>query len=129
MVGTPQTEGIPQAPLREVKLLFKSGFRAPLVTPSECGTYFTHYEFTPWSGGPAAEGDVPMQITEGCDGGGFSPKLAAGSTDSKGGAFSPFTTRSPAKTANATSPASPSPCPRAWPPPSRASPIAKAPPR
>ena len=34
VVGTPETEGIPQAPLREVKLLFKSGFRAPLVTPS-----------------------------------------------------------------------------------------------
>jgi hypothetical protein len=93
IVGTPETEGIPQAPLREVKLLIKSGFRAPLVTPSACGTYDTHYEFVPWSGGPPAKGDVPMQITEGCDGvGGFSPKLSAGSTDSQGGAYSPFTT-------------------------------------
>ena len=92
VVGTPETEGIPQAPLREVKLLFKSGFRAPLVTPSECGTYLTHYEFTPWSGGPVAEGDTPMQISEGCEDGGFQPKLSAGSTDSQGGAFSPFTT-------------------------------------
>jgi len=92
VVGTPQTEGIPQAPLREVKLLFKSGFRAPLVTPIACGTYHTHYEFVPWSGGPPATGDAPMQIDEGCnEGGGFSPKLSAGSTDSQGGAFSPFT--------------------------------------
>jgi hypothetical protein len=92
VVGTPQTEGIPQAPLREVKLLFKSGFRAPLATPSACGTYHTHYEFVPWSGGPPATGDAPMQIDEGCnEGGAFSPKLSAGSTDSQGGAFSPFT--------------------------------------
>jgi hypothetical protein len=93
VIGTPQTEGIPQAPLREVKLLIKSGFRAPLVTPAACGTYFTHYEFVPWSEGPVAKGDVPMQIDEGCsEVGGFSPKLSAGSTDSQGGAFSPFTT-------------------------------------
>jgi hypothetical protein len=90
--GTPQTEGIPQAPLREAKLLFKSGFRAPLATPPECGTYLTHYEFTPWSGGPVAEGETPMQINEGCETGGFAPKLTAGSTNSTAGAFSPFTT-------------------------------------
>jgi hypothetical protein len=92
VVGTPETEGIPQAPLREVKLLIKSGFRAPLVTPSTCGTFYTHYEFVPWSGGPPVEGKTPMQIDEGCEGGGFSPKLFAGSTDSQGGAFSPFVT-------------------------------------
>jgi hypothetical protein len=90
VIGTPQTEGIPQAPLREIKLLFKSGFRAPLVTPDACGTYYTHYEFVPWSGGPPKEGETPMQIDEGCEGGGFSPKLSAGSTDPRGGAFSPF---------------------------------------
>jgi hypothetical protein len=92
VVGTPETDGIPQAPLREIKLLFKSGFRAPLITPSECGTYLTHYEFTPWSGGPVAEGNAPMEITEGCEERTFSPKLAAGSTESQGGAFSPFVT-------------------------------------
>jgi hypothetical protein len=90
VVGTPETEGIPQAPLREVKLLFKSGFRAPLVTPSACGTYETHYEFIPWSGGPAAEGNAAMEITEGCEPRTFSPKLNAGSTEPQGGAFSPF---------------------------------------
>jgi hypothetical protein len=90
VVGTPETEGIPQAPLREVKLLFKSGFRAPLITPSQCGTYLTHYEFTPWSGGPPAIGNAPMEITEGCESAGFSPGLSAGSTESQGGAFSPF---------------------------------------
>ncbi len=74
-----------------MRLLFKSGFRAPLVTPTRCGTYYAGYEFTPWSGGPPKTGQAPMQITEGCEDGGFSPKLQAGSTDSKGGAFTPFT--------------------------------------
>jgi hypothetical protein len=90
VLGVPRLEGLPQAPLREVKLDLKSGFRAPLLTPAGCGTYYTHYDFTPWSGGPDVIGDTPMQITEGCDGGGFSPKLSAGSLDSRGGAFSPF---------------------------------------
>lgn len=99
VVGTPETEGIPQTPLREVKLLFKSGFRAPLITPSSCDAepatperdpYLTHYEFTPWSEGPVAEGNAPMEITEGCEERTFSPKLSAGSTNSQGGAFSPF---------------------------------------
>jgi len=92
VLGTEETEGIPQAPLREVRLLFKSGFRAPLVTPPECGTYLTHYEFTPWSGGPPEISDAQMEISEGCDPPGFAPKLSAGSTESQGGAFSPFTT-------------------------------------
>jgi hypothetical protein len=91
VLGAPKLAGLPQAPLREVKLLLKSGFRAPLITPDHCGTYVTHYEFAPWSGGPSAVGDTPMEITEGCDTGGFEPKLKAGSTEARGGAFSPFT--------------------------------------
>lgn len=91
VLGAPKLEGIPQAPLREVKLLLKSGFRAPLITPDHCGTYVTHYEFVPWSGGLPAVGETPMEITEGCNTGGFDPRLQAGSTEAQGGAFSPFT--------------------------------------
>jgi hypothetical protein len=81
----------PQAPLREVKLEFKSGFRAPLVTPPTCGAYSTHYEFTPWSGGPPLKADTAMSINEGCQGiGGFSPRLSAGSLDSAAGKHAPF---------------------------------------
>jgi hypothetical protein len=90
IIGTPETEGIPQAPLREIKLLLKSGFRAPMITPERCGTYYTHFEFIPWSGGPPATGNSPMQITEGCGTGDFKPRLSAGSADAQGGAFSPF---------------------------------------
>jgi len=80
----------PQVPLREVKLLFKSGFRAPLTNPSSCGTHETHYEFTPWSGGPPAVGTTAMRIDEGCGAAGFNPKLAAGTTDSAAGTHAPF---------------------------------------
>jgi hypothetical protein len=80
----------PQAPLREVRLLFKSGFRAPLVNPPTCGAHFTSYEFTPWSGNPPTRGATQMAIDEGCEVGGFSPRLSAGATDPTAGKHSPF---------------------------------------
>ncbi len=80
----------PQAPVREVKLLFKSGFRAPIANPQACGTYSTHYEFIPWSAGPAVVGDTPMTIDEGCSTGGFNPKLSAGTVDPAAGRHSQF---------------------------------------
>ncbi len=82
---------LPQVPLREVKLVFKSGFRAPLLNPPTCGDYASFYEFTPWSGGPPVEAVSPIKIDEDCDGlGGFEPKLAAGSTNPSAGQHSPF---------------------------------------
>jgi hypothetical protein len=89
--GIPSLGGIPQVPFSEMRLHISGGPRAPLATPSSCGTYQTHYSFLPWSGKPPAEGDTPMQITSGCNKGGFNPQLHAGSTRSAAGAFSPFT--------------------------------------
>jgi hypothetical protein len=83
---------LPQAPLRELELHFFGGARGPLATPDACGAYSTHFEFTPWSGGSPVGGDAPMQIDEGCDAGGFSPHLAAGSANPLAGAFAPFVT-------------------------------------
>ena len=87
---TEVTTEVPQAPVREAKLSFKSGLRAPLVTPDRCGTFDTSYEFTPWSGNPSVSGKAPMTISEGCDTGGFNPKLSAGTTDPAAGQHSPF---------------------------------------
>jgi hypothetical protein len=78
---TEVTLGIPQVPTREVKLLFKPGFRAPLINPPSCGEYRTRYEYVPWSGGPTLKASTPMQINEGCDVGGFAPKFNAGTTN------------------------------------------------
>ncbi len=90
--GTPATEGNPQVPLREFKLHFKGGPRGVLSTPSQCGTYQTHYEFTPWSGAAPVVGDTPMRIDEGCNTGGFSPRLSAGTVNPSAGSFSAVVT-------------------------------------
>ncbi len=83
--------GLPQVPFSNLKLHVYGGSRAPLATPSTCGTYQTHYSFTPWSGRPAVEGDTAMQINQGCGKGGFSPQIEAGTVNPRAGAFSPFT--------------------------------------
>ena len=83
--------GNPQVPFSELRLHVFGGPRAPLSTPEHCGTFQTHYSFVPWSGKPPATGDAPMQITSGCNKGGFAPGLSAGTLNSGGGEFSPFT--------------------------------------
>lgn len=89
--GIPSLGGNPQVPVSNFKVHVFGGPRAPLSTPSICGTYLTHYSFAPWSGKAPVEGGAPMQITAGCGKGGFSPHLTAGSTKSAAGAFAPFT--------------------------------------
>lgn len=82
--------GLPQVPVLKFKLHVFGGPRAPLATPAACGTYQTRYSFSPWSGRPAATGEAPMRIVSGCDKGGFSPGLTAGTLNYRGGKFSPF---------------------------------------
>jgi hypothetical protein len=84
--------GNPQVPLRELKLRFKSGSRAPLANPPACGTYQSRFEFAPWSGTTPVSGETPMTVDQGCGGAGFSPALAAGTVNPTAGAFSPLTT-------------------------------------
>ena len=82
----------PQAPLQGSEAAVQVGLPGALDRrQAAAAATSTHYEFVPWSGGAAASGDVPMSISEGCDTGGFSPKLSAGSTEASGGAYSPFT--------------------------------------
>jgi hypothetical protein len=80
----------PQVPLRELKLHFKAGSHGVLANPSSCGTYQTHFEFTPWSGTPTVVDDTPMAIDEHCATGGFSPRLEAGTVSPSAGSFSSF---------------------------------------
>jgi hypothetical protein len=88
--GIPVLGGNPQVPVAEIKLHVFGGPRAPLSTPSQCGTYQTQYEFQPWSGRPPAVGDTAMQINSGCGKGGFSPELVAGTLDPSAGRYSSF---------------------------------------
>ena len=90
-LGIASLGGNPQVPVRSIKLNVFGGPRAPLATPPSCGTYQTHYEFTPWSGKAPSVGDAPMQIVSGCNKGGFAPRLTAGPLSFAAGAFTPFT--------------------------------------
>jgi hypothetical protein len=94
--GNPQTgqltaefKDLPQLPVEEIELSFWDGPKAALKNPNTCGAHATRFELAPWSGNPPAVGESQMMIDQGC-GGGFSPKLSAGTTTPAAGAFSPF---------------------------------------
>lgn len=80
----------PQLPAELVVLRFRGGARAPLRNPLTCGIRNAGYELGPWSGNPAVTGVVPLETNEGCDAGGFDPKLNAGTVNPQAGDFSPF---------------------------------------
>jgi len=80
----------PQLPAQEVVLRLNGGARAPLRNPESCGTFDATYELGPWSGNPPVTGVAPITIDQGCDTGGFEPKLSAGTINPVAGGFSPF---------------------------------------
>jgi hypothetical protein len=82
----------PQVPVRQFKLHFKGGARGVLATPDYCGTYRTEYDFSPWSGAADVTGTTPMTFDQHCTGGGFAPKLSAGTVSSSAAGFSSFIT-------------------------------------
>lgn len=88
--GIPALGGNPQVPFKELRMHVFGGPRAPLATPSRCGTYQTHYDFAPWSGNADVVGDTPMVISGGCNKGGFNPSLSAGTGNARAGSFAPF---------------------------------------
>jgi hypothetical protein len=92
-------EDNPQLPFEDAELHFFGGERAPLASPSRCGTYTTEAAFTPWSGGSVETSQASFQITSGpngspCPGASlpFAPSLASGTTSNNAGGFSPLTT-------------------------------------
>ncbi|MDQ3725740.1 MAG: hypothetical protein M3335_07635 [Actinomycetota bacterium] len=81
---------LPQVPVSEIALNVWGGPRAPLKNPEACGSYLTSYTFTPHSNDPPVSGQSQTTIDQGCNTGGFSPKLSAGATNPVAGAHSPF---------------------------------------
>ena len=93
----------PQLPFSRFTLKFKGGQRAPIATPSSCGTFKTVGEFSPWSR-PDVDIAVssPLQITRGANNGPcindpaarpFAPTIDAGTLNPNAGAYSPFVLR------------------------------------
>jgi hypothetical protein len=88
----------PDLPFEDLELHFFGGERAPLATPSRCGTYTTQASFTPWDGNAPVETSSSFNIEHGPGGGPcpgtslpFDPSLTGGATNVNAGAFSPFT--------------------------------------
>jgi hypothetical protein len=79
----------PQVPVDHIKLDLKGGPRAPLATPTTCGTGSVQTAMSSW-GGQSVSLTSPT-LTDCTAGlGGFSPAMKAGTTTSVAGAFSPF---------------------------------------
>ncbi len=88
----------PDTPFETLELHFFGGERAPLSTPSRCGTYTTTAIFTPWDGNGPVTSESSFQIEHGPAGGPcpgatlpFNPSVTGGATNLQAGAFSPLT--------------------------------------
>ncbi len=88
----------PDLPFETLELHFFGGERAPLSTPSRCGSYTTEAVFTPWDGNGPVHKSSTFEIDHGPNGGPcpgaslpFNPSLTAGTTSIQAGGFSPFT--------------------------------------
>ncbi len=88
----------PELPFEELELHFFGGERAPLSTPSHCGSYTTRASFTPWDGNGPVDTSSSFQITSGPNGSPcpgarlpFNPTVTGGATNIQAGAFSPLT--------------------------------------
>jgi hypothetical protein len=91
-------EHLPQTPVENVELHFFGGERAPLATPSHCGSYTAEIAYTPWSGNAPVDTTSTFEITSGpnhsaCPGAAlpFSAALTGGTVNNQAGSFSAFT--------------------------------------
>lgn len=93
----------PQLPFEDAEIHFFGGERAPLATPSRCGTYTTTAGFEPWTNGGEVHEDLAssstFEITSGphgspCPGQAlpFTPTLSSETTDINAGGFTPLST-------------------------------------
>ncbi len=99
-------ENTPEAPVSSLKFEFFGTARAPLTTPSLCGTYTTEAALSPWSGTPTVVPSSSFQVTSGpqvetpfgpqlmpcSDPLPFEPSLISGTINVNAGGFSQLNT-------------------------------------
>jgi hypothetical protein len=93
-------DDLPQLPYSNLKLHFREGQRAPLMTPPACGTFSTAIDLTPWND-PGTVRHAPTQFPisrgigpgESCPTGAtqpFGPVAQGGTLNSNAGSYSSF---------------------------------------
>jgi len=96
-------DDLPQVPFDNFEVNLFEGDRAPLVMPSQCGTYPIETTFYPWN---AVDPDNPapneivtktssFTVDQGCPSGppSFNPDFVAGTADNSAGSYSQFNLR------------------------------------
>lgn len=96
-------DDLPQVPFDSFEVDLFEGSRAPLVMPSQCGTYPIETTFFPWN---ASDPDHPspdeivtrtsfFTVDQGCPSGpaSFHPEFVAGTENNSAGSYSPFNLR------------------------------------
>jgi len=90
-------DDLPQLPYSELEVNFRSGQRAPLVSPPACGAARTGIQLTPWSGGVAHSSSTNSEIATGIDGGPcpagtppFAPRAIAGGVNANVNSYTPY---------------------------------------
>jgi hypothetical protein len=91
---------LPQLPYADLKMHFREGQRAPLVTPGHCGAFSTEIDLAPWNEPKAnVHRSFPFEIAKGlgadgaCPGSGappFNPGAKGGTLNANAGSYTPF---------------------------------------
>jgi hypothetical protein len=95
---TASFENLPQIPYTHLRAFFREGQRAPLASPSTCGTYPVQMELTPWLDSAAPlQRSSEFPISAGVGGGPcpsgtppFTPGAQDGSVNSNAGSYAPY---------------------------------------
>ena len=92
-------EDLPQLPYSNLKIHFREGQRAPLITPAACGGFTTRIDLSPWNDPSAhAVTTAPFQLEKGIGPNGacpsgtppFAPGATGGTLNSNSGSYTPF---------------------------------------
>jgi hypothetical protein len=97
---TARFDGLSQLPYTELKVSFRSGQRAPLVSPPDCGIATTRIELESWGGAPVRPVETDSPLEAGIEGSlcptgtpPFNPAVVAGAVNSNVNSYTPYYVR------------------------------------